>query len=186
MVMFFDQGTLREGHAPCSLMGKLEPPKASKGCVLPLPGCRWRIWSRRIQHWKNIVGEKNKGGKEFFYCDALLSQEWQPKRGSSVQGPVEQLVLPLGCRGVPWSPYRSCPHHLISLHGHHWPLSWSRTGNLVVCDYGRRYPEAVSLKNIDSEHVAEELLKVFLILRVGISSEILADQGANFMSKLLT
>lgn len=55
-----------------------------------------------------------------------------------------------------------------------------------MCDYGRRYPEAVSLKNIDSEHVAEELLKVFLILRVGISSEILADQGANFMSKLLT
>lgn len=58
-------------------------------------------------------------------------------------------------------------------------------GNLVVCDYGRRYPEAVSLKNIDYKHVAEELLKVFLILRVGIPSEILADQRANFMSKLL-
>ena len=112
MVTFFDQSTLREA---CSLMGKLE---ASKGYVLSLLGCRWRIWSdcsRRIQHWKNIVGEKDKGGKEFFYCDALLSQEWQPKRGSSVQGPVEQLVLLLGCRGVPWFPYRSCPHHLISL-----------------------------------------------------------------------
>ena len=54
---------------------------------------------------------------------------------------------------------------------------------LVICDYGTRYPEAVLLKNIDGEHVAEELVKVFA--RVGIPGEILMDQGTNFMSKLL-
>lgn len=41
----------------------------------------------------------------------------------------------------------------------------------------------MALKNIDAEHVAEELVKVFS--RVGIPSKICTDQGANFMSKLL-
>ena len=66
-------------------------------------------------------------------------------------------------------------------------LPRSRSGNrfiLVLCDYGTRYPEAVPLKNIDAEHVAEELVKVFS--RVGIPSEILTDQGTNFMSTLLS
>ena len=67
------------------------------------------------------------------------------------------------------------------------PLPRSRLGNryiLVLCDYGTRCPEAVPLRNIDAEHVAEELVKVFA--RVGIPSEILTDQGTNFMSKLLS
>jgi len=63
------------------------------------------------------------------------------------------------------------------------PLPRSRSGNryiLVLCDYGTRYPEAVPLRNIDAEPVAEELVKVFA--RMGIPSEILTDQGTNFMS----
>ena len=40
------------------------------------------------------------------------------------------------------------------------------------------------MRNIDAEHVAEELVKVFA--RVGIPSEILTDQRTNFMSKLLS
>ena len=52
------------------------------------------------------------------------------------------------------------------------PLPRSRSGNryvLVVCDYGTRYPEAVPLKSIDAEHIAEELVKMFA--RVGIPKE---------------
>ena len=67
------------------------------------------------------------------------------------------------------------------------PLPKSRSGHryiLVLCDYATRYPEAVPLRNIDAEHVAEELVKV--ISRVGIPREILSDQGSNFMSQLLT
>ena len=66
------------------------------------------------------------------------------------------------------------------------PLPRSRSGNryvLVVCDYGTRYPEAVPLKSIDAEHIAEELVKMFA--RVGIPKEILTDQGSNFTSQLL-
>ena len=66
------------------------------------------------------------------------------------------------------------------------PLPRSRAGHryvLVVCDYATRYPEAVALRTIDAEAVAEELVKIFS--RVGIPKEILTDQGSNFTSQLL-
>jgi hypothetical protein len=66
------------------------------------------------------------------------------------------------------------------------PVPRSRAGNryiLVLCDYATRYPDAVPLKSIDAEHVAEELIKVFA--RVGVPKEILTDQGSNFTSQLL-
>ena len=66
------------------------------------------------------------------------------------------------------------------------PLPKSRSGNryiLVICDYATRWPEAVPLKSIDAEHIAEELISLFS--RVGIPKEILTDQGSNFTSRLL-
>eukprot|EP00795_Rhopilema_esculentum_P005569 gene5569-9573_t len=66
------------------------------------------------------------------------------------------------------------------------PLERSAAGHkyiLVICDYATRYPEAVPLRSIDAESVAEELVK--LISRFGVPEEILTDQGSNFMSKLL-
>ena len=65
-------------------------------------------------------------------------------------------------------------------------LPRSRLGNryvLVLCDYATRYPEAVPLRNIDAETIAEELIQIFA--RVGLPQEILIDQGANFQSQLL-
>lgn len=52
-----------------------------------------------------------------------------------------------------------------------------------MCDYATRYPEAIPLRLIDAEHIAEELVQIFT--RVGIPEEILTDQGTNFMSTLL-
>jgi transposase InsO family protein len=66
------------------------------------------------------------------------------------------------------------------------PLPRRRSGNryvLVICDCATRYPEAVPLRSIDAEHVAEELVNLFS--RVGIPKEILTDQGTNFTSQLL-
>ena len=54
---------------------------------------------------------------------------------------------------------------------------------LLVCAYATRYPEAIPMKTIDVEQVAEELVKLFS--RVGIPKEILTDQGSNFTSQLL-
>ena len=64
------------------------------------------------------------------------------------------------------------------------PRSWS--GNkyiLVLCDYATRYPEALPLKTIDAEHIAEALINVFA--GWGVPREILTDQGSNFTSQLL-
>ena len=66
------------------------------------------------------------------------------------------------------------------------PLPRCRSGNkyiLVLCDYGTKYPEAIPLKSIDAEHIAEQLIGVFS--RIGIPREILTDQGSNFTSQLL-
>ena len=66
------------------------------------------------------------------------------------------------------------------------PLPRSRSGHryvLVLCDYATRYPEAVPMKTVDAEAVAEELVKIFS--RVGLPREMLTDQGANFTSQLL-
>ena len=66
------------------------------------------------------------------------------------------------------------------------PLPRSRAGNryiLVLVDYATRYPEAIPLKTIDAEVIAEQLASVFA--RVGIPQELLTDQGTNFTSKLL-
>ena len=66
------------------------------------------------------------------------------------------------------------------------PLPRSRAGNryiLVVCDYATRYPDAIPLRSIDAECVAEKMIELFS--RVGIPQEILTDQGTNFTSQLL-
>ena len=63
----------------------------------------------------------------------------------------------------------------------------SRSGNryvLVICDYAIRFPEAVTMRSVDAENVAEELLKLFAC--IGVPAEILTDQGYNFTSQLLS
>ena len=54
---------------------------------------------------------------------------------------------------------------------------------LTLVDYATRYPEAVPLKNIDTETVAEALLDMCSCLR--IPKEILSDQGAQFVSSCM-
>ena len=54
---------------------------------------------------------------------------------------------------------------------------------LVLCDYATWYLEAITLRNVDANTIAEELVKFFS--RVGVPEEILTDQGTNFTSQLL-
>lgn len=51
---------------------------------------------------------------------------------------------------------------------------------LTLVDYATCYPEAVPLKNIDSETVAEALVDIFS--RLGIPEEIVSDLGTQFVS----
>ena len=54
---------------------------------------------------------------------------------------------------------------------------------LTLVDYATRYPEAVALKKITTEAVAEALLDIYS--RVGILEEVLTDQGTQFMSECM-
>ena len=54
---------------------------------------------------------------------------------------------------------------------------------LTLVDYATRYPEAVPLKNIDTETVAEALLDLYS--RVGIPEEVLSDLGTQFVSECM-
>jgi len=54
---------------------------------------------------------------------------------------------------------------------------------LTMVDYATRYPEAVALRNVDAETVAEALVTMFT--RVGIREEVLSNQGSQFMSSVL-
>ena len=54
---------------------------------------------------------------------------------------------------------------------------------LTLVDYVTRYPEAVPLKKITTEAVAEVLLDIYS--RVGIPEEVLTDQGTQFMSECM-
>ncbi|XP_029928572.1 uncharacterized protein LOC115374014 [Myripristis murdjan] len=66
------------------------------------------------------------------------------------------------------------------------PLERTQAGNrfiLVVCDYSTRYPEAFPLRDVTAKQIAYALLQLFS--RVGIPSEILTDQGTNFLSNTL-
>ncbi|KAI8498470.1 hypothetical protein Bbelb_236720 [Branchiostoma belcheri] len=67
------------------------------------------------------------------------------------------------------------------------PLPRSNAGNrfiLTIVDHATRYPEAIPLPSTEAERVAKTLMTFFS--RVGIPAEILTDQGANFMSTVLT
>ena len=66
------------------------------------------------------------------------------------------------------------------------PLNRTKRGNryiLTMCDYGTKYPEAIPLKCIDTESVAEVLVGIFS--RVGIPQQIMTDQGSNSVSSVM-
>ena len=54
---------------------------------------------------------------------------------------------------------------------------------LTLVDYATRYPEAIPLKTTHSRVVAEALVGIFT--RVGLPEEIVFDQGANLVGKLM-
>jgi len=54
---------------------------------------------------------------------------------------------------------------------------------LTLVDYASCYPEAVALKNVETEIVAEALVSI--VARVGIPTEVLSDQGGQFMSGVM-
>ena len=54
---------------------------------------------------------------------------------------------------------------------------------LTIMDYATRYPEAIALPSIETEHVAEALVEMFS--RVGVPDEMLTDCGSQFTPEIM-
>ncbi|XP_070203511.1 uncharacterized protein [Littorina saxatilis] len=64
------------------------------------------------------------------------------------------------------------------------PISESKKQYILVSvDYATRFPEAVALKDIRAETIAESLWEMWT--RLGIPDEVITDQGAQFSGKLM-
>ena len=66
-------------------------------------------------------------------------------------------------------------------------LPHSKKGNsyiLALVDYATHFPEAVALPSVESEQIAQELMAIFA--HFGIPNKVLADQGSNSCSQLVT
>ena len=67
------------------------------------------------------------------------------------------------------------------------PLPRTRSGFKYVLTcmcYASKYPEAIPLKRVDAQSVAEGMIEVYS--RTGLPTEILTDQGTVFMSACIS
>ncbi|KAL9963057.1 hypothetical protein ACROYT_G032222 [Oculina patagonica] len=119
-------------------------------------------------YWPGIQGDVTRHCKS---CD--VCQKTVPK-GSVPKVPLEKMP-------IIDKPFKRVAIDLIG------PISPpSEEGHryiLTLVDYATRYPEAVPLKNIDTETVAEALVDIFS--RLGVPEEILSDLGTQFVSECM-
>lgn len=107
------------------------------------------------------------------YCASCTECQKTAKRQS--KNKAELIPMP-----VIEEPFRRIAMDMVG------PLPRSKAGNrhvLVVCDYATRYPEAIPVKSMEADVIADELVAIFS--RMGLPDEILSDQGTNFTSKLM-
>ena len=129
--------------------------------------------------WKAAREVSSSAGQSLLEKDGLLYRCYTPP-GRNDQT-IEQLVLPEKCRET----VLRLAHNIL-LAGH---LGRNKTAKRILqrfywpTVYATRYPDAVALRSIDAECIADKLIHFFA--RHGVPREILTDQGSNFTSQLL-
>lgn len=119
-------------------------------------------------YWPGIEKDVKQYCRSCDICQRTTAKGWTP-------------VVPLGKMPIIETPFERIAMDLVGP----LPPTEGRKNQyiLTVVDFATRYPEAVPLKNIDSETVAEALLGIYS--RVGIPKEILTDQGSQFVSDVM-
>ena len=116
-------------------------------------------------YWPGIQGDVSRHCKSCDICQKTVNKGSVPKvplqKMPLIDMPFKRVAIDLV---GPISPPSEAGHKYI----------------LTLVDYATRYPEAVPLKNIDTETVAEALVDIFS--RLGIPEEILSDLGTQFVS----
>ena len=116
-------------------------------------------------HWPGIQGDVTRFCKSCDVCQKTVNRGSVPKvllqKMPLIGKPFKRVAIdPVG----PISPPSEEGHRYI----------------LTLVDFATRYLEAVPLKTIDTETVAEALVNIFS--RLGVPEEILSDFGAQFVS----
>ena len=124
-------------------------------------------------------------------CHQVLSLQRTVNKGSVkkvplgsmplIDTPFKRVAVPLGSMPLIDTPFKRVAVDIIG------PIApQSEAGhryNLTLVDYASRYPEAVPLKKITTEAVAEALPDIYS--RVGIPEEVLTNQETQFMSECM-
>ena len=123
---------------------------------------------RRNFYWPGIYGDVKRFCASCDICQRTIPRGTVRKaplqRVPVVKVPFEKVAIDL-----------IGPLKPVSDRGHRWIVT--------LVDFTTRYPEAVALKSIDTETVAEPLIGIFS--RVGLPNEILNDNGSQFVSGLM-
>ena len=118
--------------------------------------------------WPGVSGEVNRWTASCDICQKTVD------KGRVRPAPI----IPLPVIG---EPFARCAIDLVG------PLDPVGVGGyrymLVVTDFATKWPEAVPLKSISTEAVAEALLGIFT--RLGIPKEVLSDQGSQFTGSMM-
>ena len=116
-------------------------------------------------YWPGIQGDEARFCKACDVCQKTVS------KGSVLKVPLENMPLID-------KPFKRVAIDLVG------PISPPNEGGdryvLTLVDFLTRYPEAVPLKNIDTQIVAKALVDIFS--RLGVPEEILSDLGTQFVS----
>ena len=117
-------------------------------------------------YWPGIYGDIRRFCRSCEVCQKVCSTK--PSKNSLISMPVIS------------TPFSRVAIDIVG------PLVKSKRNNrfiLVAIDMATRYPDAIPLRTIDADRVAEALIEIFS--RTGLPSELLHDQGTNFMSKVM-
>ena len=119
-------------------------------------------------YWPGIQGDVTRYCKSCDVCQKTVNKGSVPKvpleKMPLIDKPFKRVTIDLV---GPIGPPREDGHRYI----------------LTLVDFATRYPEAVPLKNIDTETVAEALVDIFS--RMGVPEEILSDLGTQFVSECM-
>jgi len=119
-------------------------------------------------YWKEVTDDVRR------YCRSCDICQKTAKKGLQRKAPLEKMP-------VLQEPFKRVAVDLVG------PIVPCSEGGhkfiVTVVDYATRYPEAESLKKIDTISVAEALISIFC--RVGFPEELLTDQGTQFMSDVM-
>jgi hypothetical protein len=119
-------------------------------------------------HWPGIDGDVTR-----FCRSCEVCQKTVPK-GSVKKVPLKKVPL----IDVPFK------RVVVDLVGKIFPTTEKgKRYILTMVDSATRYPDAIALKSITAEEVAEGLVSMFC--RLGVPNEILSDQGTQFMSDVM-